>query len=478
MVIARSVASAELLAQSDATAMSASALKAAALNVPGRLERLPMTSYQRKVFAVVATAWLADQVDVALLVFLVGSIATEFHLTAVQIGLLSSMTFLGQLVGNIVAGYASDRFGRRVTFQVTMLIWGLGSFLAAGSGGLITLMICRFIIGAGVGGEAPVAQAILSEIIPAKHRGFYIAFMEGFWAVGFVISGALSYTILPLLGWRAVFVAVGLLSLVLFWVRRYLFELPRWLVDHERFDEADAIMRTIEANVAERSAVPLPTPKPYVHETTMDSRNPLVVIFSHAYVGTTMMTAGLWFFALLGYFGLTSWLAVILNQHGFSISKSVGFVTLITIGGIPGFYAAGLLLEKIGRKATTALFLIASAACAFLYGHSTGMTELFISGFVMQFFMFGMWCCLYAYTPELYPTRARSTGAGVASAFGRVGAIIGPIVVGVVIQAIGQTGVFSLGASSFALAALLVLIFGIETKGKMLEEIAQIEENA
>ncbi len=262
MVIARSVASAELLAQSDATAMSASALKAAALNVPGRLERLPMTSYQRKVFAVVATAWLADQVDVALLVFLVGSIATEFHLTAVQIGLLSSMTFLGQLVGNIVAGYASDRFGRRVTFQVTMLIWGLGSFLAAGSGGLITLMICRFIIGAGVGGEAPVAQAILSEIIPAKHRGFYIAFMEGFWAVGFVISGALRSTILPLLGWRAVFVAVGLLSLVLFWVRRYLFESPRWLVDDERFDEADAIMRTIEANVAERSAVPLPTRTP------------------------------------------------------------------------------------------------------------------------------------------------------------------------------------------------------------------------
>jgi len=106
---------------------------AATVNVPGRLERLPMTSFQRKAFAVVATAWLADQVDVALLVFLVGSIAAEFHLTAVQIGLLSSMTFLGQLVGNLLAGYASDRFGRRVIFQVTMMIWGLGSFLAAGA---------------------------------------------------------------------------------------------------------------------------------------------------------------------------------------------------------------------------------------------------------------------------------------------------------------------------------------------------------
>ncbi|TAL78777.1 MAG: MFS transporter [Beijerinckiaceae bacterium] len=449
---------------------------AATVNVPGRLERLPMTSFQRKAFAVVATAWLADQVDVALLVFLVGSIAAEFHLTAVQIGLLSSMTFLGQLVGNLLAGYASDRFGRRVIFQVTMMVWGLGSFLAAGATGLVSLMIFRFIIGVGVGGEAPVAQAILSEIIPAKQRGFYIAFMEGFWAVGFVISGALSYTLLPYFGWRAVFVAVGILSLILFWVRRHLFESPRWLADRGRFDEADAVLQKIEREVGKRYGKPLPAPHPYVQETRISTRNPLAVIFSRTYLGTTMMTAGLWFFALLGFYGLTSWLAVILHHHGFSISKSVGFVTLITIGGIPGFYVAGVLLEKIGRKPTTALFLILSAAFAYVYGHSVSTNALFISGFVMQFFMFGMWCCLYAYTPELFPTRARSMGAGVASAFGRVGAIIGPIVVGFVIQAIGQTGVFSLGAVSFALAALLVLIFGIETRGKMLEEIARMEE--
>jgi putative MFS transporter len=450
---------------------------AAEVNIPGRLERLPMTNYQRKAFAVVATAWLADQVDVALLVFLVGAIAKEFQLTAVQIGLLSSMTFLGQLVGNLLAGYASDKFGRRLTFQVTMMIWGIGSFLAAGATGLITLMICRFIIGVGVGGEAPVAQAILSEIIPAKQRGFYIAFMEGFWAVGFVISGALSYTILPYLGWRAVFVAVGIFSLVVFWVRRHLFESPRWLADNGRYAEADEVMQLIERNVAAAHKGPLPEPQPYVRETQMKTRNPIAVIFSKAYVGTTFMTCGLWFFALLGYFGLTSWLAVILNQHGFSISKSVGFVTLITIGGIPGFYVAGVLLEKIGRKPTTALFLIASAISAYVYGHADHINALFISGFIMQFFMFGMWCCLYAYTPELFPTRARSMGAGVSSAVGRVGAMIGPIVVGFVIQAIGQTGVFSLGAASFTAAALLVLIFGMETKGKMLEEISRAEEH-
>ena len=105
-------------------------------------------------------------------------------------------------------------------------------------------------------------------------------------------------------------------------------------------------------------------------------------------------------------------------------------------------------------------------------------TTLFISGFIMQFFMFGMWSCLYAYTPELYPTRARSLGAGMASAFGRVGAISGPIVVGYIIGGVGDVGVFTLGAASFAAAAFIVLTLGIETRGRTLEEIVRDEEKA
>src|SRR5579875_1963717 len=126
-------------------------------------------------------AWLADQVDVALLVFLIGAITIDFHLTPVQIGFLASMTFLGQLAGNIVIGSISDLFGRRIAFQSTMVLWGVASFLAAASWNVGSLMVFRFLIGAGVGGEAPVAQAVLSEIIPAGVRAKYIAFMEGFW---------------------------------------------------------------------------------------------------------------------------------------------------------------------------------------------------------------------------------------------------------------------------------------------------------
>ena len=439
-------------------------------NIVGRLERLPMSGHQRRLFAVIASAWLVDQIDVALLTFLLGSLTAEFHLTPVEIGTLAAMTFAGQLVGNIVAGTASDLIGRRAVFQWTMILWGLASFAAALSWSTASLMAFRFLIGAGVGGEAPVAQALVSEYLPAQVRGRYIAIMEGFWAVGFVLSGAISFFLLPHLGWRWVFATVGALAVVVFWVRRTIPESPRWLASRGRLAEADAIVRDMEAEVQRRTGRPLPSPAPV--SSGDDVGSPWRTLFASPYRRRTAMAAGLWFFALLGYFGLSSWLALLLQAKGFSIVKSVGFVTLITLGGIPGFATAAWCLEALGRKPTTALFLLAGAIAAYVYGSMQALAPLFVAGFVMQFFLFGMWSCLYAYTPELYPTRARSTGAGFASACGRVGAIAGPIVVGSLVEEIGQPAVFGLGAGSFVVAALLVLTLGIETRGRTLEAIS------
>jgi putative MFS transporter len=444
----------------------------AAADIPARLERLPMTSYQRKLFAVIATAWLADQVDVALLAFLLGSLVVAFHLTPVQAGELAAMTFAGQLVGNIAAGTASDRFGRRAVFQVTMLLWGAASFAAAASWSISSLMVFRFLIGAGVGGEAPVAQAMVCEIVPAKVRGKYIAIMEGFWAVGYVFSGAISYFVLPLLGWRGVFVIVGLFSIVVLLARRTLPESPRWLADRGRHAEAEQTMEAMETEVTRRYGRALPPPTLLPVDTALHTNSGLATIFSRDYAVRTVMAGGLWFFSLIGFFGLSSWLAVLLHAHGFSIISSVGFLTIITLGGIPGFIAAAILLERAGRKPTTAGFLLLSAVSAYVYGHVETEMALLIAGLIMQFFMFGMWSCLYAYTPELYPTRARASGAGFASAVGRVGAILGPVIVPLVVAREGQGAAFALGAGSFAIAAALVLVLGVETRGRRLELVS------
>jgi MFS transporter, putative metabolite:H+ symporter len=446
-------------------------------DIAARLERLPMSGYQRRIFAVIASAWLVDQIDVALLTFLLGSIVAAFGLTPTEAGQLAAMTFAGQLVGNILAGTASDRFGRRAVFQVTMVVWGLASLAAAAAWSLPVLMACRFLIGVGVGGEAPVAQAMVSEIVPAAVRGRYIAFLEGFWAVGYVLSGAISFFVLPYLGWRWAFVVVGLLSLVVLAVRRSMPESPRWLAEAGRTAEAESVMAAMERAVEQATGRPLPPVAPAL-ATAADAVAPAVrrgavaTLFAPEYRWRTVMAFGLWFFALIGFFGLNSWIAVLLKERGFSIVGSVGFVTLITLGGIPGFATAALLLERIGRKPTTALFLVCAAAAAYLYGNAAGETALFVSGFVMQFFMFGMWSCLYAYTPELYPTRARATGAGFASAFGRIGAILGPMIVPVLVRDHGPAVAFQVGAGGFLIAALLVLTLGVETRGKVLEAVS------
>ncbi|WP_457108613.1 MFS transporter [Methylobacterium sp. P5_C11] len=429
-----------------------------------------MSGYQRRIFAIIASAWLVDQIDVALLTFLLGAIVAAFGLTPTEAGRLAAMTFAGQLVGNILAGTASDRFGRRAVFQVTMVVWGLASLAAAAAWSLPVLMACRFLIGVGVGGEAPVAQAMVSEIVPAQVRGKYIAILEGFWAVGYVLSGAISFFVLPYLGWRWAFVVVGLLSLVVLAVRRSMPESPRWLAEAGRAAEADAVMTRMER--ATGRPLPPVVPGPVADAAPGPRLGAVATLFAPEYRLRTVMAFGLWFFALIGFFGLNSWIAVLLKERGFSIVGSVGFVTLITLGGIPGFAAAAQLLERIGRKPTTALFLVCAAASAYLYGNAVGETWLFVSGFVMQLFMFGMWSCLYAYTPELYPTRARATGAGFASAFGRIGAILGPMIVPVLVRDYGPAAAFQVGAGGFLIAALLVLTLGVETRGKVLEAVS------
>ena len=159
------------------------------------------------------------------------------------------------------------------------------------------------------------------------------------------------------------------------------------------------------------------------------------------------------------------------------MTKSVLYTVLISLAGIPGFIFSAWLLEALGRKGACVLMLIGSAIAAYVYGQAAAshapIEQLVAAGLCMQFFLFGMWSVLYAYTPELYPTRSRATGAGFASAIGRVGSLLGPYIVGLVLPVTGQAGVFTLGAASFCVAAAVVALLGVETKGRSLEEVSR-----
>jgi MFS transporter, putative metabolite:H+ symporter len=449
--------------------------------VAARLERLPLTRYQRSIFAVIATAWLFDSMDLGIMTFVLGSIKAEFKLSAAQAGLLASASFLGMLVGAAVAGMLADRFGRKPVFQVSMIFWGVGSLLCGFAQDVTWLMVFRVLLGFGMGMEFPIGQSIVSEMLPAKNRGRYVALLEGFWPIGFVAAGIATYFLLPTIGWRGIFIALAVPAVFVFVVRRAVPESPRWLESAGRTVDADSVVAQIEAKVkAALGGAELPAVAPVAKVAPISQGAAGGASFAQLWTGgyarRTFMTWTLWFFALLGYYGLTTWLGVLLQSAGYEVTKSVFYTILISLAGIPGFLCFAWLIEAWGRKSSCVLTLVGSAAFAYLYGQAAAthapVAQLIATGACMQFFFFGMWSVLYAYTPELYPTRTRATGSGFASAIGRLGSLLGPSAVGIVLPLMGQGGVFTVGAVSFLVAAVVVLALGVETRGRALEEVS------
>jgi putative MFS transporter len=384
------------------------------------------------------------------------------------------MSFAGMFLGAALSGMLADKIGRKLVFQISMIFWGAGSLWCYFAPDAQTLGYARLLLGFGMGMEFPVALAIVSEFLPTAKRGRYLAILEGFWPIGFIAAGLLSWFFLANFGWREMFLAQAIPALFLFVIRFFVPESPRWLADQGRSDEAEKVMSGIEANVLARlpAGTRLDEPRPLAAQARVERRFSFLELWTKDYASRTVMIWLVWFFALLGFYGLTTWLGALLQAAGYTDVKSTSYVVLMALAGVPGFITAAILVDSWGRKPTCALMLIGSAAMAYLYGNAPSFTMLIVFGLAMQFFLFGMWSTLYAYTPELYPTRARATGAGCASAVGRIGSLIGPALIGVVLPTLGHGGVFALGAGSFVIAAVAVLTLGVETKGKALEQIS------
>ena len=449
----------------------------ATTSIASRFERLPMTSYQMSIFLIVATAWFFDSMDLAMMTFVLGSIKAEFALSTAMTGLLGSASFFGMLIGAASSGLLADRFGRRVVFQSSIVIWGIGSLLCATANDVNTLMLYRVLLGIGMGMEFPIGQAMLAEILPTRHRGRYVSLLEGFWPLGFICAGLLAYVLQPIVGWRGLFLTLVLPAFFVLVVRQFVPESPRWLESRGRRTEADFLMGQIEEKVRKaQGGGQLPEVDTTGSPFRVEGKVGFKALWAPGYADRTIMIWSLWFFALLGYYGLTTWLGALLQQAGFPVTKSVFYILIISLAGVPGFLASAWLVEAWGRKPTCILMLLGSACTAYLYGGAAvpagDQTLLITYGLAMQFFLFGMWSVIYAYTPELYPTRCRATGGGFASSIGRLGSLIGPYVVGVILPITGQAGVFALGAGCFAIAALVVATLGIETKGRLLEEVS------
>jgi putative MFS transporter len=411
--------------------------------------------------------------DVLMLSFLLTPIRGEFKLDATGVGLVASATFVGMFIGAASAGRLADRYGRRAVFTTTLVIFSVGSLLSALAPTFETLLAARIIAGLGLGGELPVAATLVSELSPRAQRGRMIVLLESFWAYGTILAGIVAITVVANYGWRWGFAVGALPALYVAYLRRALPESPRFLAEKGRAPEADAVVRRVERAGGGALLTLAPAIAP-----TRAGRTRISELFSGRYVRRTVMLWILWFGVVLTYYGIFLWIPSILATRGLSEVRSNEFFFLSTLAQVPGYFSAAWLVERVGRKPTLVVYLLGTAASAFMFGNSGTGTDAFIWAALLSFFNLGAWGVVYTITPELYPTSVRATGSGVAAAVGRIGGIIGPYLTPVLVTAIAVNGTFAVFMALLIVTAAVVAFLGEETRGRSLEEIAPEAEAA
>src|SRR6266446_3649647 len=229
---------------------------AMSVNAGARLDRLPISSFHYRIFALVGAGMFFDGYDLYVAGgVLAATIQTNFSTLPQNLQFLS-LTFVGMTLGSLITGFVGDKMGRRFTYQINLLVFGLASLAAAFAQDMTQLIVCRFIQGLGLGAEIVVGYSTMTEFVPPKTRGRWLAFMAFLTVCGFPVTSLLSYLIIPAWGWRPMFVIAGIGSLIVWYLRKNLPESPRWLEAQGRTAEAEALMTTIEKESAGGGTLP------------------------------------------------------------------------------------------------------------------------------------------------------------------------------------------------------------------------------
>ncbi|MBK5490601.1 MFS transporter [Bacillus sp. TH17] len=390
---------------------------------------------KRKLLGIAGLGWLFDAMDVGMLSFVIVALQKDWGLSTQEMGWIGSVNSIGMAVGALLFGILSDKIGRKSVFIITLLLFSIGSGLTALTTTFAMFLVLRFLIGMGLGGELPVASTLVSESVEAHERGKIVVLLESFWAGGWLIAALISYFVIPKYGWEVAMVLSAVPALYALYLR---WNLP----DSLRFQK-----------VAKR---------PSVIENIKS-------VWSVEYRKATIMLWILWFCVVFSYYGMFLWLPSVMVLKGFSLIKSFQYVLIMTLAQLPGYFTAAWFIERLGRKFVLVTYLIGTACSAYVFGIADSLTALIVAGMLLSFFNLGAWGALYAYTPEQYPTTIRGTGAGMAAAFGRIGGILGPLLVGYLVASQASLSlIFTIFCGSILIGALAVVILGQETKQREL----------
>ena len=442
--------------------------------VVARLERLPVTARLMLLRVIVGVATFFDGYTVLAIAFAMPQLVTEWKLMPSEVGLIISAGYVGQLFGAVIFGSLAERIGRLRTLFITIVLFTSMDVACLFAWSGMSMMAFRFFQGVGTGGEVPVASAYINEFIGAEKRGRFFLLYEVIFPIGLMFAGMAGYFLVPIYGWKAMFI-VGLIPSVLtIPLRWFMPESPRWLASKGRIAEANAVVKLLEDSATKRGVV-LQDPVVRPVDSKATARSDWRELFKSIYLKRTLMIWGLWVCVYMINNGLVTWLPTLYTQvFHLPLQTSLAYGWITSSVGVIASIACALLIDKVGRKRWYSVaFLVATAplmALAWISTASAIQVLIFATAAyaVLQTIAFS----LYLYSAELYPTRLRAVGTGFGSAWLRAGSSIGPILVGTIVADLGIQYVFAAFAAVALVGGLVTLLFAIETKGRVLEELS------
>lgn len=450
-----------------------------------RLDRLPGTRHVWILITLLSLGGMFEFYDLFMTAYVVPGLVKAGLLKDVQVGIFAgpalfvAATFTGLFIGTFVFGYVADRYGRRTIFTYSMLWYCAATLVMAFQNSGLEVCLWRLIAGIGIGVELVTIDTYLSELVPKSMRGRAFAFNQTVQFAVVPVVAFIAYMLvdtnpLGLDGWRWVVLIGSVGALFVWFIRRAVPESPRWLINHGRLEEAEAVTAAIEAKVIQDlGGAPLPAPATHA----VDKADPLgrfAEIFEPPYRSRTIMLMVFQFFQTFGFYGFAAWVpTLIAQQTGINLGASLQYAFIIAIANPFGPLLAMSFADKFERKWQ----LVGAAVCIGIFGvafsYQRQMELLILFGVLITLSNNVLSYSFHSYQTELFPTRVRARAVGFTYSFSRISAVFASFIIGYILNVGGTQGVFGLIAFAMAMVVISIGAFGPRTRELELEQISK-----
>ena len=428
-----------------------------------------------KLLSLVGGGGFFDGFDIYLAGSVLGTmVATKFSNVSLNAAFISS-TFAGLLVGTLIAGRVGDRYGRRVSYMYSLLLYGVASIVTAAAATPYEVIVLRGIGGIGLGAVIITSYGMWNEFLPRESRGRWASILSLIINLSQPASALAALLAIPYFGWRSMFLIGGIPAIVIWALQvRYLRESPRWLEATGRVRQALDTVRYFNPVAPDYTASTAQAATTVA--TSEAAQVGLGDLFHGPLLRVTILGILMSVCQQVPYYSFQAWVPTYLVRSGFPIVHTLAYSFVMQLGAIPGNLLGGYLADRVGRKWTNVVLYLLLGVIGVVYAHAVSVVELMIVGFLFVMLAnITIALTIASYIPEMFPTSVRLQGSALANAAGRAGTILSPFMVAALLRAFGIDGVFYSSLAIFAVGAFAIALLGHETKQKSLEQIATEE---